>query len=101
MSIIEVGDKTHGRSVMYSGVAWAVGGAGLRLVRDAPKMLEQAGAAERMHDIQRIKLFPGPIAHARFVTYLREAGHRAVGCSRPQIIVGFVCRLQPLRRAGP
>src|SRR5216684_1271891 len=97
--ICEVGDKTHGWAVMFSGGTRTVGGAGLRLVRDAQKMLEQAGAAERMHDIQRIKLFPGPVADARFVTYLREAGHRAVGCCGQQIIVGFVCGWQPLRGA--
>src|SRR5712664_4911233 len=68
--ICEIGDETHGGTVMFGCGARAVGGAGLRLVRDAQKNFEQAGAAERMHDIQRIKLLPGPVADARFVTYL-------------------------------
>src|SRR5216684_2695795 len=97
--ICEIGDKTHGGTVMFGCGARAVGGAGLRLVRDAQKNFEQAGAAERMHHIQRIKLLPGPVVDARLLAELREAGDGAVSCRGQEIVVGFVSDWQPLRGA--
>src|SRR5260370_8571544 len=60
--ICEVGDKTHGRAVMFSGGARAAGGAGLPLVAGAPKNLAGARVARTVQTHHPPHLSPAPLS---------------------------------------
>src|SRR6202140_4666832 len=94
--ICEVGDETHGGAVVFRCGTWAVGCAGLRLVRDAQKILQETGAPERMHHIEGVKLFPGPVIGTRFVAQVRELRYGTVRGRNKKRVVGFVSYWQPL-----